>query len=703
MQPLEMKKTVVIAGLLLLTVGTRLNASAQRLERLEIFEEEYPRAGYFRVAESCIRKFYNGLDQKYDDWSRRMAELSGIMGKTEYEELLQDNPHQQIYDWFKRFKKDYPEKFVMVHLNGRGRIPHYRIEKFSPGHWLYFEGADVLNSLPDASSSDYKREMWLEVDDPSHFRMDNGSKFQTPDDITLVRRNADGKFDWEHAEYVRLLDIRGNRIKVRRAMFQSKALAFEGGKTYAAPHVMGGPWEATTDMVWYYNLSTACPRDAQGKSCADVLLEELAGNFASGGRWEEFDGLQFDVMMSIPTTGYHERRKALGQRADVDMDGKQDDGVLNGHQTFGPGCFDFLTRLRAAIGPDRILAADGREQGCQKAGNKVLNGVEMEGIPEQRPYGYATWSTVYNMLNLWKPLTATPKFNYGAFRYNTPDRLSRKELLQYYRLGFALSVFTDSFLLCNSWFMLHDIPDLREVFLLKKEEPMTGWLGKPLSEARCLASETPDVLHGAGNPINPSILTDTPDHPYLHIGPETTYANIRWTESGTLEILPTKKRSVFGFVLHNVPYISDEVYIEVTMRSTGKGSVEPQGYNRALVVSANNQRKRFMEHRSVVSTEWATHRFYIANTFDYMTQSNIVYNPKGEQQFSVRFMLQDVDSPIEISKITIHSASEIVVRSFEQGVVIANLSNKPYEYTPNKVSVPAKDAVFIRIPQTTSK
>ena len=97
--------------------------------------------------------------------------------------------------------------------------------------------------------------------------------------------------------------------------------------------------------------------------------------------------------------------------------------------------------------------------------------------------------------------------------------------------------------MCNSWFMLHDIPDLREVFHLKKEEPMTGWLGKPLSEARCLAAETPDVLHGAGNPINPSILTDTPDHPYLHVGPETTYANIRWTESGTLEILPTKKRS----------------------------------------------------------------------------------------------------------------------------------------------------------------
>ena len=68
-------------------------------------------------------------------------------------------------------------------------------------------------------------------------------------------------------------------------MFHSEGRAFEAGKTYAAPHVMGGPWEKTYNMVWYYNLSTVCPRDAQGKSCADVLLEELSANFAEGGRW----------------------------------------------------------------------------------------------------------------------------------------------------------------------------------------------------------------------------------------------------------------------------------------------------------------------------------------------------------------------------------------------------------------------------------
>ena len=139
-----MKKRLFILPLLLLAGGLGSDAAAQRLEKLEIFQDNYPRAGYFRIAEFSIRWHYAGMEEKYDEWSRRMSDLSGIMGKTEYEELIVNNPHRQIYNWFRRFKEDYPEKFVMVHLNGRGRIPDYRLEKFSPGHWLYFEGANVL-------------------------------------------------------------------------------------------------------------------------------------------------------------------------------------------------------------------------------------------------------------------------------------------------------------------------------------------------------------------------------------------------------------------------------------------------------------------------------------------------------------------------------------------------------------------------------
>src|SRR5690606_27531304 len=115
---------------------------------------------------------------------------------------------------------------VIVHLNGRGRIPNYRIQKFSPGHWLYFEGSDVKTDLPSRDNAGYEKEVWIEVADPDRFRVDNGSKMNTKDDITLVRRNKDGSLDWEHAEYVRLLEKDGNSIKIQRAMFGSKPIKF---------------------------------------------------------------------------------------------------------------------------------------------------------------------------------------------------------------------------------------------------------------------------------------------------------------------------------------------------------------------------------------------------------------------------------------------------------------------------------------------
>ena len=105
----------------------------------------------------------------------------------------------------------------------------------------------------------------------------------------------------------------------------------------------------------------------------------------------------------------------------------------------------------------------------------------------------------------------------------------------------------------------------------------------------------------------------------------------------------------------------------------------------------------------MVTEEWTTHRFYFANTYDYMTRTKLVYNPKGEQRFNLRFMMQDTDSSVEIKKITVHSASEIVERTFEHGIVVANLSNKPYTYEPCNTVVPAKDAVFIRTSNNNSK
>lgn len=666
-------------------------ASAQELENAELFVETYPRAMYFRIAEFDLRTEYSGKLNKYKEWRDRFSDLSGIMGKTEFEELLRDNPHEQIYQWFKRYKKDFPEKLVIVHLNGRGRIPNYKIDKFFPGHWLYFEGSDVFSNLPSENSLDFNKSIWIDVADGTRFRTDNGSKGRTKDDITLVRRKEDGTLDWENAEYVRLLEVQGNRIKIERAMFGSKGIKFNSGKTYAAPRVMGGPWGSTANMVWYYNLSTACPKDKNGKTCADILLEELAGNFAKGGRWQTFDGIEFDVMADNPTTGYHEPRRKLGERADTDGDGKQDDGIINDINEFGLGVYSFINRLRERIGPDKIIAADGRELGCQKVGNSVFNGVEMEGLPEQRPYGWATWSTVYNTLSIWKTISAKPDFNYAAFRYNNPDKLDQKTLFRYYRLGFALNAFTETFMAVNSWTALRGIPNIQEVFENPDIKKSSGWLGKPIGPPVYITSNKeryPDILQGTGSPVTIGLLDSTKQKPYFKF---TNYS----MEKDIIRISPSAERKNLEFRFFDVPYPNKQVYIEIKLRSVKENPKYPEGYNRMLQVLSVGNGQRYKIMLLPVTNEWNTYRIYFCDTYDPMLDMPVEFGRKGHDKLELLFRITDIIDPIEIASITVQNAPEVIYREFEKGHVLANLSAEPYYYEPLDVTLPSKDAIFL--------
>lgn len=697
----QMKRTYCNIILLTATLCVVLGSSyGQGIKDLDIFKEEYPRAGYFRVSEFVIRRDYKDKPEKYTEWRDRFADLSGIMGKTEYEELLRNNPHNQIRNWFTQYKKDFPNKLVMVHMNGRGRIPNYRIEKFSPGHWVYFEGSDVKTDLPGGQSLDYESEVWIEVSNPDRFRTDNGEKKNVKDDITLVQRKKDGTFDWDNAEYVRLLEKKDNLIKIQRAMFGSKPLRFSKSNTYAAPHMGDGPWGETANMPWHYNFSTNCPKDKKGKTCADILLEELTENFKKGGRWEYFDGVQFDVMMSEPTTGYHPERRKLGERADIDMDGKQDDGIINGLQTYGVGLFDFITRLRNGVGPNKIIAADGRNVGSQQVGNKVLNGIEIEGFPAQRPYGFAHWSTPINLLNFWREVTAEPFFNYSAMRYDNPDKLTEKDLFAHYRLAFAGSVFTNSFILVNSWTTLKGIPDVSEVFGLPKTEKVTGWLGKPAGETVHWAGNQTiyrDLLEGNGTPLKAAILTVSDDTPFFFASQDRTNSTVKINEKGNLVLTPAKKDPQFGAFIKNLPYEEEQMFIEFTMRSGKIDTAYPNGYLRSVSIFLNGVRvPKQLTNIIKINEDWFTYRIYFANTYDTMFQQPIVYNKKGEKKLDIGFVVHDTNGEIELSHIKINNAPEIVYREFQQGNVFANLSSKDFTLSKYNIVIPAKDAVFVK-------
>ena len=70
-------------------------------------------------------------------------------------------------------------------------------------------------------------------------------------------------------------------------------------------------------LLWLYNYSTCCPRDAAGHTCAEVLADELAANFAPSGGLATFDGLEFDELNGELPRLFRQRIRSPDYDADV--------------------------------------------------------------------------------------------------------------------------------------------------------------------------------------------------------------------------------------------------------------------------------------------------------------------------------------------------------------------------------------------------
>ena len=119
----------------------------------------------------------------------------------------------------------------------------------------------------------------------------------------LCELTAQGRPDWGRAEQVELLaiDVKHKVIRVRRACFGPPPGPLPPAGPMPRRMSSEGPWGGPTSrLLWLYNYATCCPRDAQGRTCADVLADDLAAHFAPGGDLAAFDGLEFDVLYNQP-------------------------------------------------------------------------------------------------------------------------------------------------------------------------------------------------------------------------------------------------------------------------------------------------------------------------------------------------------------------------------------------------------------------
>lgn len=617
-----------------------------------ISQEIYPRVFFFRASEQPGKN----PSLAYQDWEVAFERLMGIMGKVQDEEI--PGLSKRNIDFFTHFKKRHPDQIVLMHYNGNARDPRFDSDAYFAGHWIYFNGCKISADVPAGHGV-----MEFQVDDPSLFKTGVGRYRNKNEDIGLCLLDSNGKPDWSKSEQIQLIavDRRKKTIRIKRGCYGTKPMAFPAGKAYAAAHVWEGPWGRKSNLMWFYNYATVAPRDTQGHSATDVAINELVKWYSPDGELGAFDGLEFDVLFFHNRYNADLRNPKSGRGMDVNADGKIDQGIFNGIDTYGLGVLDFCRRLRERFPKDKILMADGMSERNQRAFHS-LNGIESEGFPHLRDLTMHDWSGGLNRHFYWKEHAREPVFNYINHKYNKPDpktRLPVKPKIPFgiHRLAFAAAVFTDS-AICYSFPPAPQPGEMIGIWdeFRKGTENELGWLGRPTSPVVRLAVQGENLLAGKGTLVSDDLLR------------QFRGKDVRFSRDGKSVKISNNRNNTdttFRFVgLHpNGPDLFLQFVIRVyTMRGY------PSDVPRLMRVKLHGSRDRgFMT--------WAGKKDFTAGFyFKDIKTANV------DLEFSI-----EGGEPLWISNITAHAQPDVMYRTFEKGVVLANPALHPYTFDLNRL------------------
>ncbi len=530
-------------------------AAAGKPAGLLVMDNNWPRAFFFRAAEGMASR----RNITYAEWEKHFSRLMGIEGKALDEEIPgRSAPNIRF---FSRFKQSHPRQLVLLHYNGNARDPRDSGGAFFAGHWIYHNGAKILSGVPAEDGTTEIR-----VADASLFRCTVGRYRESNEDVGLCVLGKDGRPDWHRSEQVQLVstDRKKNTIVVRRGCYGTKPRPFPAGGAYAAAHVHEGPWGKRNNLMWFYNYATCCPKDRAGRTCTDVLVEDLAAHFAAGGDLAAFDGLEFDVLHHTCGGGRG------GRRPDVDADGKADGGFIGGRNVYGAGVVAFCRAFRKAMGDDRLILADGFTARHQRAFG-LLNGIESEGWPALRDHRIEDWSGGLNRHCYWRAFGRRPVFNYVNHKFivpgDEPGRPKRPDLpFKTHRLVFAGALFTDA-AICYSLAPRRGTDGLFGVWdeLWMGEERRAGWLGAPRGEAVHLAERRPDVLDGAGSPPDKRLAARIEENG-LSCEPA----------GGGLKMAAPGGDKDMHFTIRNIPAAGPDLFVTVTARGRPLSGYPPE-------------------------------------------------------------------------------------------------------------------------------
>ncbi|GAA4282187.1 hypothetical protein [Gaetbulibacter aestuarii] len=467
-------RNIVFFFVLLWVLLNKANVSAQEsntersLSGKEVFESGYPKTLSFRNDKWL-------LNLNFSHWEKAHMHFNGITKKYLQEEV---NMPLMASEWANTYAKDHPEKLMLVHLNGEARSVNDDVtfKTYFPGHWVYEKG-----SIPVQDIS--KNQNIITLEDVSTFSLkaytvhgkDIGVAFR-PHDILLVKVDKNGKRLWGQSEFASIINIdqAKNQIKIKRGQHGSMAREFSMENTYIAP-IAGDIWGG--NLMYYYNLSSTCPRDKNGHSAADIFVGEMQDWFGKGGILENFDGVGFDVNYFV----------VKHKTWDCNNDGKIDNGFVDGINIWKEGDLNFLQKIRNVFGPEFIITSDGWNDNMQRAVG-ILNGMETEGLCRWND-GFRQISRTINQHTYWNLHNTTKyKFSYITAKLRNPademisDQLRRMGLGLASCLGVAYS----------------PAPNLNIPEILGGKLNQPNWLGQPKGPMKYILGDQEDLLLGDG-------------------------------------------------------------------------------------------------------------------------------------------------------------------------------------------------------------
>lgn len=640
--------------------------TAHDLSRLEVFTDGFPRTLYFRSGD-IVKWHQRGV----------LDHHLGMFDADTRKYVGEETPFREDWiDIMTGFKERHPTKLSLLHLNGEARGV-YRKEghRYFPGHWTFYPGEII--------GHDFSAEQQiLEVATPGLFssrtyrKREGGSLTDTLlSPVIIVPLNPDGSKRWSDSEYAKVLaiDEAERTLKLDRGQFFSQARAFSSSRAYIAP-IHSEYWGDGT--MWTLNLSARCPEDPDGRTAADIWLEEIEDWCGPDGSAGHVDGIGFDVIFY----------KAKHGSWDIDADGAADDGIASSGEDFNTrGQHDLLKRLRERMGPEFILTSDGWEDRTQRAVG-IFNGMESEGLCMPND-GWRKISQTINAQLYWaKQGNAKYNYSYITSKLRHPEDIKISD--QLYRMGLGTAcILGVSYTEASNPKRKDDLPMIPEMHRGQANEP--NWLGLPLGEMLLLPRHRPDILNGEATPFSQRSVDRI----------EAKNCRVSWESDGTLLIEGQSAN----------PYDEMEITLRGIEVPSGDLSVifeaialEPlAGYEfsdripRQIIVHAAGMpetprdqlggRPMYNDIMALMGTsDWQENCAYFRNA------------GAGSGKIDITLRIEN-QGDCKIRNLTAHNAPLGLVREFERGVVLVNSSEETVTFDLSELFPEAYEAGIWRI------